>query len=95
MQTLNQSTNSSKSQNPSNFKDSSASLISIAQSDVNEVLHLFETELEGLSEPEAKRRLDKYGLNEIAREKKVAWYVQLLKTVTNPLSLRATAHVHE
>ena len=87
MQTLNQSTNSSKSQNPSNFKDSSASLISIAQSDVNEVLHLFETELEGLSEPEAKRRLDKYGLNEIAREKKVAWYVQLLKTVTNPLSL--------
>ena len=84
MQTLNQSTNSSKSQNPSNFKDSSASLISIAQSDVNEVLHLFETELEGLSEPEAKRRLDKYGLNEIAREKKVAWYVQLLKTVTNP-----------
>lgn len=87
MQTLNQTTNSSKSQKPSAFKDSSASLISIAQSDVDEVLHLFETELEGLSEPEAKQRLDKYGLNEIAREKKVAWYVQLLKTVTNPLSL--------
>jgi P-type Mg2+ transporter len=87
MQTLNQTTNSSKSQKSSTFKDSSASLISIAQSDVNEVLQLFETELEGLSEPEAKRRLDKYGLNEIAREKKVAWYVQLLKTVTNPLSL--------
>ena len=87
MQTLNQSTNSSKSQNPSNFKDSSASLISIAQGNVDEVLHLFETELEGLSELEAKRRLDKYGLNEIACEKKVAWYVQLLKTVTNPLSL--------
>jgi Mg2+-importing ATPase len=87
MQTLNQTTTSSKSQNSSTFKDSSASLISIAQSDVNEVLHLFETELEGLSEPEAKQRLDRYGLNEIAREKKVAWYVQLLKTVTNPLSL--------
>jgi Mg2+-importing ATPase len=87
MQTLNQTTNSSKSQKSSTFKDSSASLISIAQSDVNEVLQLFETELEGLSEPEAKRRLDKYGLNEIAREKKVAWYVQLLKTVTNPLSI--------
>lgn len=87
MQTLNQPTNSSKSQKTSTFKDSSASLISIAQSDVNEVLHLFETELEGLSEPEAKRRLDKYGLNEIAREEKVAWYIQLLKTVTNPLSL--------
>ena len=87
MQTLNQSTNSSKSQKSSTFKDSSASLISIAQGNVDEVLHLFETELEGLSEPEAKRRLDKYGLNEIAREKKVAWYVQLLKTVTNPLSI--------
>ncbi|MFZ4727892.1 MAG: magnesium-translocating P-type ATPase [Pseudanabaena sp.] len=87
MQTLNQTTNSSKSQKSSTFKDSSASLISIAQSDVNEVLQLFETELEGLSEPEAKRRLDKYGLNEIAREKKIVWYVQLLKTVTNPLSL--------
>ncbi|MFN5398625.1 MAG: magnesium-translocating P-type ATPase [Pseudanabaena sp.] len=87
MQTLNQTTNSSKSQKSSTFKDSSASLISIAQSDVDEVLQLFETELEGLSEPEAKRRLDKYGLNEIAREKKVAWYVQLLKTVTNPLSI--------
>ena len=87
MQTLNQTTSSSKSQKPSTFKDSSASLISIAQSDVNQVLHLFETELEGLSEPEAKRRLDKYGLNEIAREKKITWYVQLLKTVTNPLSL--------
>lgn len=87
MQTLNQTTNSSKSQKSSTFKDSSASLISIAQGNVDEVLHLFETELEGLSEPEAKRRLDKYGLNEIAREKKVAWYVQLLKTVTNPLSI--------
>ena len=87
MQTLNQTTSSSKSQKPSTRKDSSASLISIAQSDVDEVLHLFETELEGLSEPEAKQRLDKYGLNEIAREKKIAWYVQLLKTVTNPLSL--------
>lgn len=87
MQTLNQTTNSSKSPKSRTSKDASASLISISQSDVNEVLHLFETELEGLSEPEAKRRLDKYGLNEIAREKKIAWYVQLLKTVTNPLSL--------
>ena len=34
-----------------------------------------------------KQRLGKYGLNEIAREKAIAWYVQLLKTVTNPLSL--------
>ncbi|WP_055077533.1 magnesium-translocating P-type ATPase [Pseudanabaena sp. 'Roaring Creek'] len=87
MQTLNQTTNSSKSLKSRTSEDASASLISIAQSDVNEVLHLFETESEGLSETEAKQRLDRYGLNEIAREKKTAWYVQLLKTVTNPLSL--------
>jgi P-type Mg2+ transporter len=31
--------------------------------------------------------LAKSGLNEIAREKPKKWYVQLLKTVTNPLSL--------
>lgn len=72
MQKLIQTDNSSPKTKPesSQSTDSSASLISIAQSDVNEVLHLFETALEGLSESEAKRRLDKYGLNEIAREKK-------------------------
>jgi len=67
--------------------DSSRELISIAQSSVDEVLHLFDTELAGLSEEDAKKRLEKSGLNEIAREKPIAWYMQLLKTVTNPLSL--------
>ncbi|GBO54208.1 Mg(2+) transport ATPase, P-type [Pseudanabaena sp. lw0831] len=67
--------------------DSAKALMSIAQSDVKEVLHLFDTELDGLSETEAKQRLEKYGLNEIDREKPIAWYLQLLKTVTNPLSL--------
>ncbi len=67
--------------------DSSQALVDIARRDVDGVLHLFDTSLEGLSEAEAKRRLEKAGLNEIAREKPVKWYVQLLKTVTNPLSL--------
>jgi len=67
--------------------DSSKRLISIAQSNVDEVLHLFDTSLEGLSESDAKRRLEKFGLNEIAREQPIAWYIQLLKTMTNPLSL--------
>ena len=78
-----QKTNTDSSQSV----DSTKALISIAQSNVDEVLHLFATSLEGLSEAEAKQRLGKYGLNEIAREKAIAWYVQLLKTVTNPLSL--------
>ncbi len=70
-----------------NSVDSSNALIDIAQKDVAGVLQLFDTSLAGLTETEAQRRLAKSGLNEIAREKPSKWYVQLLKTVTNPLSL--------
>ncbi|CAN1211072.1 magnesium-translocating P-type ATPase [Tumidithrix helvetica PCC 7403] len=67
--------------------ESSKALIEMANCDVDGVLHLFDTSLKGLSDREAKQRLEKYGLNEIAREKPIAWHIQLLKTVTNPLSL--------
>jgi Mg2+-importing ATPase len=89
MKTLSQSPNSSNKPKTGSSQsvDSSKTLIDIAQHDVDGVLHLFDTSLEGLSETEAKRRLEKSGLNEIAREKAIAWYIQLLKTVTNPLSL--------
>ena len=87
MKTLSQSADLSKQPKTRQPVDSSKALIDIAQRDVDGVLHLFDTELEGLSEAEAKRRLGKSGLNEIAREKPMKWYVQLLKTVTNPLSL--------
>jgi P-type Mg2+ transporter len=70
-----------------NSGDSSNALIDISQTDVDGVLKLFDTTLAGLTETEAQRRLAKSGLNEIAREKPQRWYVQLLKTVTNPLSL--------
>ena len=89
MKTLSQSPNSSKKPKTgsSSSGDASNALIDIAQHDVDGVLHLFDTSLEGLTETEAKQRLGKSGLNEIAREKAIAWYIQLLKTVTNPLSL--------
>ncbi|AFY92345.1 magnesium-translocating P-type ATPase [Chamaesiphon minutus] len=70
-----------------NSVDSSNALINIAQKDVAGVLKLFDTTLDGLTETEAQRRLLKSGLNEIARKKPSKWYIQLLKTVTNPLSL--------
>jgi P-type Mg2+ transporter len=70
-----------------NSVDSSNALIDIAQKDVAGVLQLFDTSLAGLTETEAQRRLAKSGLNEIAREQPSKWYIQLLKTVTNPLSL--------
>ncbi|MBR8838874.1 MAG: magnesium-translocating P-type ATPase [Stigonema ocellatum SAG 48.90 = DSM 106950] len=89
MKTLSQTANSSNKPKTisSPSVDSSKALIDIAQRDVDGVLHLFDTTKSGLSETEAKRRLGKSGLNEIAREKPIKWYVQLLKTVTNPLSL--------
>ena len=87
MKTLLKPSRSAKKPESSSTPDSSAALINIAQRDVDGVLHLFDTELVGLTETEAKRRLAKSGLNEIAREKPTKWYVQLLKTVTNPLSL--------
>ena len=64
--------------------ESYSSLIDIAQRDIDGVLQLFDTTLDGLSEIEAKRRLRRSGLNEIAQEKPTKWYIQLLKTVTNP-----------
>jgi len=87
MKTLTKSANRAEKSKSNSSIDISKELISIAQSSVDEVLHLFDTSLEGLSEEDAKKRLEKSGLNEIAREKAIAWYMQLLKTVTNPLSL--------
>jgi len=76
-----------KTKTKSNQEDSSKALIKIANCDVNGVLQLLNTSQEGLSETEAKRRLNQFGLNEIPREKNIPWYIQLLKTVTNPPSL--------
>ncbi|MBO3464533.1 cation-transporting P-type ATPase, partial [Aetokthonos hydrillicola] len=77
MTKLSQTANSSKKAKTrsSPSVDSSKALIDIAQRDVDGVLHLFDTSESGLSETEAKRRLAKSGLNEIARDKPIKWYV--------------------
>jgi len=59
-----------KTETKSNQEDSSKALIKIANCDVNKVLQLLNTSQDGLSETEAKRRLNQFGLNEIPREKK-------------------------
>ena len=53
----------SKPNRDANSVDSSNALIDIAQKDVDGVLQLFDTTLEGLAETEAQRRLAKSGLN--------------------------------
>lgn len=81
--------NSTRASNatPELSRDWSAKLMNIAHSDVETVLQEFDTTIEGLSETQSFSRLQKYGLNEIAREKAQKWYVQLLKTFQNPLAI--------
>jgi P-type Mg2+ transporter len=65
----------------------SAKLIDIADSEVEKVLQSLNTDLEGLTDFQSYNRLQKYGFNEIAREKPLKWYIQLLKTFQNPLAI--------
>jgi P-type Mg2+ transporter len=65
----------------------SAQLVDIATIDAEEALRSLQTSLEGLSENQSQIRLEKYGLNEIARDKPAKWYIQLLKTFQNPLGI--------
>ena len=65
----------------------SETLIAIAQDDVETVLLSLHSSQLGLSTPESQQRLKQYGLNEIASEKPLQWYIQLLKTFANPLSI--------
>ncbi len=47
-------------------------------------LHLLKTSKEGLTTEEAERRLDEFGLNEIAHEKAPSWYIELVRAFLNP-----------
>jgi Mg2+-importing ATPase len=51
------------------------------------VLQRLDTSWEGLSDIRSQSRLEQYGLNAIAHEKPLPWYLQLLKTFQNPLAI--------
>src|SRR3989441_1837694 len=55
-----------------------------------EVLRLMETSAEGLSSEVAAERLEQYGLNEVAREKKQNWVQRLYLAARNPLVILLT-----
>lgn len=65
----------------------SATLVDIAQSDVETVLRSLDSSQSGLSPSESQRRIQRFGFNEIASEKPPHWSVQLLKTFANPLAI--------
>lgn len=62
-------------------------LISAAGQEAKELLKNQRGSLTGLSSKEAKRRLNKFGRNEVVDEQKIHWLIRLLKNFTDPLSI--------
>ncbi|MHB8119834.1 MAG: magnesium-translocating P-type ATPase [Methanothrix sp.] len=69
----------------------SAQLLEKARVDTDTVLKELESRLDGLSQVDADSRLKKYGLNEIAREKRQGIMMRLLNNIKNPLVILLTA----
>lgn len=65
----------------------SVQLLEMARADIAGVLKDFGSRLDGLSESEAAARLNQYGSNEIAREKRQSALMRLLSNIKNPLVL--------
>ncbi|ADO45074.1 magnesium-translocating P-type ATPase [Hydrogenobacter thermophilus TK-6] len=59
-------------------------LAEFAKKDIAEVLTILESSIDGITNQEAKRRLEIFGANEIVHEKPPPWYVELLKAFVNP-----------
>ena len=68
-----------------NEKKNSQELIEIAQKSSANVFQQLKTQAEGLDEHEAAARLQQYGFNEIASEKRQTLLMRLLDMVKNPL----------
>lgn len=62
-------------------------LIQASISTQEDLMEDFSTHGQGLTEDEAKRRVEKYGKNQIAHDKTPAWYIQLLACFKNPFIL--------
>lgn len=53
----------------------------------DEVYKMLESSADGISPEEAKKRISKFGLNEVDYDKAPAWYVQMFKAFVNPFAL--------
>lgn len=73
-----------------NFDNSSNSISGtlklFSEADIKTVFMTLETSLEGIKNEEAISRLEKFGLNEISKEKVKPWYIQLLLAFLNPFN---------
>ena len=62
-------------------------LLEMARADTDAVLNGLESQLNGLSDAEAESRLKRFGMNEIAQEKRQSAMMRLLGNIKNPLVL--------
>ena len=57
-----------------------------SEADIKTIFLTLETSLEGIKNDEARDRLERFGLNEISKEKIKPWYIQLLLAFLNPFN---------
>ena len=63
----------------------SKKLVDSARTDIQTVLQQLNTSPNGLSQAEVENRLEQYGPNEVAREKRRTWILRLWDNIKNPL----------
>lgn len=68
-------------------RELSQRLLELGRNDPDKVLTALGTSLDGLSGADVKRRLQEYGLNEVAHQKPPAWWMQLLRALFTPFTL--------
>ena len=68
----------------------SSRLAELARLDSAEVLRLLETSVDGVTSEAAAERLEQYGPNEVAREKRHGWLQRLYVAARNPLVILLT-----
>jgi P-type Mg2+ transporter len=71
-------------------RSSNVNLREYSQMIIPEIFQILETNENGLVGSEAKERLEKYGLNEIAFERPPTWYRLLLISYVNPFNILVT-----
>ncbi len=62
-------------------------LFKYARMPISEVFQTLNTNSKGLLDSDAKKRIETFGLNQIAHEETPQWYILLLRNFTNPFNL--------
>lgn len=77
-------TNKKRKKANETFQFNSERLFLASTQELKSIYGYFRTAYDGLDEEEVEERLEQFGTNEIANERKEQWYVMLIKTFINP-----------